>query len=130
MTVNRTVDQEGPATLSIFFASPKYLSATASSTHSSSKEPSTVPARYNVSDKVMTVHIKHKHESEILSQLLELTKGIPYDITPEEQGELRQVEDNKRSSERDREAQARLNEVRKQEKALLDQARGNAAEAA
>lgn len=68
--------------------------------------------------------MKHKHESEILSRLLELTGGTPYEITAEEQTELREVEDHKTRSQRDREAQARLNEVKKQEKALLDQARG------
>jgi len=68
--------------------------------------------------------MKHKHESEILSRLLELTGGTPYQISEEEQAELREVEDHKRASQRDREAQARLNDIKKQEKALLDQARG------
>lgn len=68
--------------------------------------------------------MKHKHESEILSRLLELTSGTPYEITAEEHAELRELEDHKRSSQRDREAQTRLNEMKKQEKALLDQARG------
>ncbi len=68
--------------------------------------------------------MKHKNESEILSRLLELGSGKPYEIIPEEHAELRGLEDYRRSSQRDREAQARLNEVKKQEKALLDQARG------
>ena len=71
--------------------------------------------------------MKHKHESEILSHLLELTKGQPYEMTTEERMELREVEDFKRSSSRDREAQARLNEVRRQEQALLDSARASTA---
>lgn len=68
--------------------------------------------------------MKHKHESEILSRLLELASGKPYEITPEEHAELRGLEDYKRSSQRDREAQARLNATKKQDKELLDQARG------
>lgn len=68
--------------------------------------------------------MKHKHESEILSRLLELTKGIPYEASPDELAELRDVDDEKRRSDKDREAQARLNEVKRQEKALLDLARG------
>ncbi len=73
--------------------------------------------------------MKHKHESDILSRLLELTHGVQYEITPEEQSELRDVEDYKRNSERDREAQATLNEATRQEKALLDLARSAGAEA-
>jgi len=73
--------------------------------------------------------MKHKHESDILSRLLELTHGVQYEITPEEQSELRDVEDYKRYSERDREAQATLNEATRQEKALLDLARSAGAEA-
>lgn len=68
--------------------------------------------------------MKHKHESEILSRLLELTKGMPYEATSDELAELRDVDDEKRQSEKAREAQARLNEVKRQEKALLDLARG------
>ena len=68
--------------------------------------------------------MKHKHENEILSRLLELTKGNAYEASPDELAELRDVHDEKRRSERDREGQARLNEVKRQEKALLDLARG------
>lgn len=68
--------------------------------------------------------MKHKDESEILARLLELTKGVQYEASPDELAELRDVDDEKRRSERDREAQARLNEVKRQEKALLDLARG------
>jgi len=73
--------------------------------------------------------MKHKHESEILSKLLELTNSKPYEATPDELAELREEEDFQRSSERDRAAQARLNETRRQEKALLEQARGGAMKA-
>lgn len=68
--------------------------------------------------------MKHKREGDILSRLVEVTSGKPYEVTPEEHSELRELEDYRRSSQKDREAQARLNEVKKQEKALLDQARG------
>ena len=76
----------------------------------------------------MIIDMKHKHESDILSQLLELTKGIPYQMSPEELIEVREVEDQQRDRERDKAAQMRLNEVRRREKALLDQARENLVE--
>ena len=77
----------------------------------------------NPLDRVETIDMKHKHESEILAQLLELTNAHQYEITGEEQSEMRDVEDQERSGQRDREAQFKLNEVKRQEKALLDQAR-------
>ncbi len=125
MTVNRTLDQNGPATLTVFFAPPpRSSSATASPAPSSSTDPSTAPSGHPTTDRVETIDMKHKHESEILSRLLELTKGKPYEASPDELAELRDVDDEKRRSERDKEAQARLNEVKRQEKALLDLARG------
>ena len=125
MTVNRTLDQEGPATLTVFFASPpKSSSATTSPAPSSSTNPSTAPSAHSPADRVETIDMKHKHESEILSRLLELTKGTPYEASPDELAELRDVDDERRRSDKDREAQARLNEVKRQEKALLDLARG------
>lgn len=125
MTVNRTADQEGPSSLTVFFAPPsKSTSATGLPAPSSSTDSSTATSTRKPSDRIETIDMKHKHESEILSRLLELASGKPYEITPEEHAELRGLEDYKRSSQRDRETQARLNAVKKQEKALLDQARG------
>lgn len=125
MTVNRTLDQEGPATLTIFFAPPPRSSpATISSASSSSTNPSTEPLGNAPAKRIVTIDMKHKHESEILSRLLDLTKGVPYEATSDELAELRDVDAEKRRSERDRQAQARLNEVKRQEKELLDLARG------
>ena len=97
---------------------------------SSSTDPSAAPSGHSLSDRVETVDIKHRHENEILSRLFELTKATPYEASAEELAELREEEDFQRSSERDRKAQARLNEARQREKDLLEQARGGAVEAA
>ena len=68
--------------------------------------------------------MKHKQDSEILSRLLELTKATPYEASPDEIAEMREVDDNKMRSDRDKKTQMRLNQIRRQEQALLDQARG------
>ncbi|MCJ1455220.1 hypothetical protein MMC28_005574 [Mycoblastus sanguinarius] len=132
MTVDRTVDQEGPATLTVTFAPPplKFPSPMVSPAPTSSTDPSTAPSGHESAKRMKTIDMKHKHESEILSRLMELTRAMPYEASPDEEAELREVEDEKRRSERDREVQARLNEVKRQEKALLDQARGGGVEAA
>ena len=127
MTVNRDRDQGGPAILTVFFAPPpRSSSATASPAPSSSTDAPTVPSGHALGDSIETIDMKHKHESEILSRLLELTKGMPYEATHDELAELRDADEEKKQSERDREAQARLNEVKRQEKALLDLATGGA----
>ena len=125
MTVNRSLDQEGPATLTVFFVSPLESTSSISSSvpHVPSGQSTAAPG-HAPTDRVATIDMKHKHESEILSRLLELTKAKPYEASPDELAELRDVDVEKIRSERDREAQAKLNEIRRREKALLDLARG------
>ena len=119
MTVKRSADQEGPATLFVHFAPPPI----SSSPTAPAASPTTF-SDHNSSKKVETIDMKHKSESEILSRLLEMTKAMPYEASPDELSELRDVEDYNRKTTRDRAAQARLNQIKKQEQALLDQARG------
>ena len=114
MTVKRGADQEGPATLSVHFTSSSTAPAASSQTN-----PDPSPSK-----KVETIDMKHQSESEILSRLLEMTRAVPYEATPDELAELRDVEDYNRKTTRDRAAQSRLNQIKKQEQALLDQARG------
>lgn len=130
MTINRTQDQEGPAILSIHFSPPSTpSSSTMPPATTSPAGPSIASSGHSPKYRVEMIDMKHKRDSEILSKLLELTKATSYEATPDELAEMREEEDFKRSSERDRTAQARLNEVRRQEKALLDAARGGAMEA-
>ena len=72
--------------------------------------------------------MKHKHESDILSQLLSITQATPVVATPDEVVELRQLEDQRKRSEQDALMMAGVNEKRRREQALLQQARGSVAE--
>ena len=128
MTVKQTIDQKGPATLSIFLASPSGSRPATMPLASSSIDASTISSRHDPSDRIVTIDMKHKKESEILSQILELTEGIPYQVSSEEQAELGEVEDQQRDSQRAKAAQSRLNEVKRREKAILNQARGSKVE--
>ena len=86
MTVDRTIDQDGPATLSIFFVPPSSSTKPAAPTSSTSKETATsdhIPA-----DRVESIDMKHKKESEILEQLLRLTGAKVVTPTAREQEEL------------------------------------------
>ena len=124
MTVNRTVDQEGPATLTIFFATPSASLPTAPQIPIPRTNSSSALSRHEIFQRIEIIDMKHKHENDILSKLLELTNATPYKISSDEEVELREVEDDRRRSERDRETQARINSMKRQEKALMDQAKG------
>ncbi|KAL8920078.1 MAG: hypothetical protein Q9208_006431 [Pyrenodesmia sp. 3 TL-2023] len=68
--------------------------------------------------------MKHKHEADILSELVDLTKATPVVATPEEEAELQQLADEQKRAAADRMRNAAYTEQKRQEKALLDQARG------
>jgi len=73
--------------------------------------------------------MKHRHESEILSQLLAITKASPVEPTPEELEELRRLEEQQIESEKDARRSQAVNEKRRRQAAILAQARGQVAAA-
>lgn len=125
MTVNRSHDQAGPATLTVFYASPSdSASGTSSPAPSSSTTQETPPSHHARFERTETIDMKHRHESEILSELMDLTKATPVVATAEEEAELQELADQEKRSESDRARNAAYTEQKRQEKALLDQARG------
>ncbi|KAF1991342.1 hypothetical protein K402DRAFT_123339 [Aulographum hederae CBS 113979] len=142
-TVDRDgVPQDGPATLTIFYAggetSASASSATttaatsdptstaAAATHStttpsspagttiptSSLTPSTPPSPYTPTSHVLTIDCKHKQPQDILSEFLALTKAQPVIPSASEQEQLDEMKRLEEASVRDREIQARETESR------------------
>ncbi|KAL8694395.1 MAG: hypothetical protein Q9218_000961 [Villophora microphyllina] len=126
MTINRSQDQAGPATLTVFYAPPQDSSASSpsSSGPSSSTTGDTPTSDHTPFERAETINMKHKHESQILSELLNMTKATPVVATPEEEADLQVLADEEKRSEADRVRNATYTEQKRQEKALLDQARG------
>lgn len=118
MTVHRRQDQTGPATLTVSFAPLPNSDIPASDT-------SMTPSKHLPTDRAEIIDMKHKHESEILKNLMTLTNGQQYEASPDELAELEDVDEARKRGDRDRQAQKNLNERRKQEQSLLDQARGS-----
>ncbi|RFU34215.1 hypothetical protein B7463_g2134, partial [Scytalidium lignicola] len=112
MTVNRTTNQEGPALMTIYFNNQ------ATSGSGTSSGPS---------EKAVTINMKHKQESEILSQFLTVSKAKPVTATPEETQLMKDLEEQKARSERDSRRMQLVNEKRKRQEAILIQARGEVA---
>jgi large subunit ribosomal protein MRP49 len=134
MTVNRTTDQKGPATMTIHFADPMTAvntppavsSTTTTQTSSALVAKSTLMAP---TERIAAINIKHTHESQILSQLLTITKAVPVEPTEEELEQTRELEEQQRLSEQDSKRSQAVNAKRKRTEAMLAQARGEVAAA-
>ena len=71
--------------------------------------------------------MKHKHESEILGQLMKITRAEQVKPTEEEELELRQIKEENAKSEEDRRRMAAVVEQRRREAELLAQAKASIA---
>ena len=118
MTISRTRDTEGPSTLTIFFNEPS------TSTSTTTTEASAEALAADFSGRTEVINIKEHHESEILKQVLKLTKATKVNATAKEEAEIQDLEEQKKRATADMLRNARLNEQKRQEKALLEQARG------
>lgn len=125
MTVNRSQDQAGPATLTIFYASSHDpATATSPSATMASVTRNNPISSDTPFERTETIDMKHRHESQILAELIGLTKARPVVATPKEAEELQKLADEEKCGALDRARNAVYLERKRQEKALLDQARG------
>jgi DNA-binding protein H-NS len=92
MTLERTTNQEGPALMTVYFDDATQPETPVAGTQT---EPTT-----SSQQRVVTINMKHRHESEILSQLLALTNAVPVEPTPEEVEQLQQLAAQQEVSER------------------------------
>jgi len=122
MTVARHTDQDGPATLSVYFAPLLEAGAAGKGAQASGDEMEGDEGRVQM---VQMVDMKHKHENEILERLMVLGEGRQVEATEEEREEMRVLEEERRFAMRDREEQREVNRVRKEEKKLLELAAGS-----
>lgn len=127
MTVNRTSDFTGPATLTIHFADAATAEKTGpaiSSTTSSTTSTGPVPASTSPAPTVRTetIQMKHVHESEILSQVMALTKAKVVMPTPEEEQEIQDLQQRRIESEEISKKAKMAKEARKRAEAAISAA--------
>lgn len=134
MTVDQLKEQtpDTEAIMSIHFTSenPTHMtsdSATASPAPVESTTPTTTPSDHDPVERVETINMKHKTESQILDELIKLTGAYAIEPTEAEREELRSLEEQRVLSERDSKAAAERRAAEKREKELLEQARGDIA---
>lgn len=134
MTINRTTNQEGPAIMTIHFTNSASAANTGPAISSTTdSKPSSAPVASSTSpaptECTQTINMKHRHESEILSQLMSITKAKPVQVTPEETQQIKDLEEHRIQSEKDSKAMQLVNEKRRRKEAMLAQARGEVAAA-
>jgi len=124
MTVTRTAEQSGTATLTVFFTPPSAASTPAHpSAGTSSTSNETAPSDHAAYERTETIDMKHKHESEILTQLMALVQGEPVVATAEETAELRELEEQRRRSEKDAQVMKGVLAAKRRQAEILEQAR-------
>ena len=129
MIVTRSKAEGGPATLTVFFDGE----ASRGTVAASSQPSSTAAAGSEAADagfggeRTEVIDMKDQHESEILKRVMELTGATPVSATAEEVAEMEELGVQQKRSAQDRMRMAKVNEQKRQEQALLDQARGTMA---
>jgi large subunit ribosomal protein MRP49 len=115
--------------MTVHFTSPEAAATTKPEISSTTdKQTSTGPVPESKAgpptERTEVINMKHRQDSEILEQLLKLTRAKVVRPTPEEQREIQEMEEQNARSERDAALMAEVNAKRKREEEILEQARG------
>lgn len=121
MTVDRTATAADPAVLSVHFAAADAPRTSAAATSAPA------PTGDAPTEQVQTIDMKHRTNSEILAELVRVTRAYPVEATPAEQEELRLLEEQRLRSRRDSQLSQQVRARVKREQELLEQARGDVA---
>ncbi|EOD52475.1 putative 50s ribosomal protein mrp49 protein [Neofusicoccum parvum UCRNP2] len=120
ITVDRKAAQTDPAVMTIIFGE----AGTTATTSTSNAAATSAPSGASSNDRVVTIQMKHKSESEILQQLYDATGAQELEPTELEREELRELEERKERSKKDSERMIEVNRQRKREAQMLAAARG------
>lgn len=143
MIINRSSNNAGPATLSIYFrqaaaaaaaptpaagsAAPKvnHITPLAQQPRSSTTNecPAPPPAE---GERVVTIEMKHQHSDAILQEFLAKTGAAVLRPSPDEENEMRQTEDLKERAAIDRSIMKKYIDDKRAEERLLARAREEA----
>ncbi len=126
MIVNRTTDQSGPAAMTIYLRKPDGAASTAASHLSSSTVGQSKAPEPAADEEAIAIDMKHRPSDAILADLLATTGAVPVAPTPQEEEEMREVEERQARGDVDRVVMRRHLEEQRREEARLAQARNEA----
>jgi large subunit ribosomal protein MRP49 len=127
MLVNRTHNQEGPATLTLYFREPgatlkSDVPQPSSSTEGLCKAP---PAAEG--ERAVTIDMKNRRSEAILKEFMDKSGAVAVKPTPQDEMMMREVEEREAQGEIDRVRIRKMNDEAKREKEMLAQAHSEAA---
>ncbi|KAK8039111.1 hypothetical protein PG993_007522 [Apiospora rasikravindrae] len=142
MIINRSSNNAGPATLSIYFrqaaaaaaapttpagSAPKvnFVTPLAQQPHSSTTNECPAPLPEE-GERVVTIEMKHQHSDAILQEFLQKTGATVLQPSPDELNEMRQAEDLKDRAAIDRSIMKKYIDDKRAEERLLARAREEA----
>ncbi|GJC82636.1 hypothetical protein ColLi_05474 [Colletotrichum liriopes] len=114
MIVNRKSNNEGAAVMSVYFSATD-----------APVDPKAQPPLEGV-ERVVKIDMKGKHSQEILDRFLAETKAEAILPGPEDETEMKAVEELRIKGEKDRQRNLKIREEEKREKAMLARARAEA----
>lgn len=127
MVVNRTTNQEGPATLTLYFREPgATLSSEVPQPSSSSEGFSKAPAPAE-GERVLMIDMKNRHSTAILKEFMDKSGAVAVKPTAQDEADLAAVEELEARSKIDEARVRKMNEAAKREKQMIAQAHSEAA---
>lgn len=129
MTVTRSKDKSGPATLTIHFTSPEQAANSSPPINSTASNPAVPSSSGAPTTYTKVIECKHRANDEILRDLMELTKAQKVLPTDTDRQLLKELTARRLKSQQDSKLSAIVNAKIRAEKAILNQARGEVAAA-
>ncbi len=127
MVVNRSANQEGPATLTLYFReSGTGLSSDIPQPSSSTEGPSKAPPPAE-GERVVTIDMKNRRSEAILKEFLDKSGAVAVKPTPQDEIDLRNVEEWEAQGAIDGARVKARNDAIKREKQMLAAAHSEAA---
>ncbi len=126
MVVNRNNNQEGPATLTLYFREGGATFTDIPQPSSSTEGPSAAPPPVE-GERVVTINMKNRRSEAILKEFLEKTGAVLVKPTPQDEMEQREIEELAMQSAFDYAAVKKMNDEKKREKRMLEKAQSEAA---
>lgn len=127
MVVNRIENQDGPATLTLYFREPgatlkSDVPQPSSSADGFCKAP--VPAE---GERAVTIDMKNRRSEAILKEFMDKSGAVQVKPTSQDELDMREVEEREARAIIDRERVRKENEAAKREKQMIAQAHSEAA---
>jgi large subunit ribosomal protein MRP49 len=127
MVVNRIKDQEGPATLTLYFREPgATLSSDVPQPSSSFGGFSKAPAPAE-GERAVTIDMTHRRSEAILKEFMDKSGAVPVKTTPQDEALLRETEEREAQAVIDEARLRKQNEAARREKAMIAAAHSEAA---